>query len=68
MQPVRTANESQIKWLIRLSRAVRRISPITLPLCMMGCATGTGNNHRLTSAPSVSVLSAGFHDHQANRL
>lgn len=57
-----TANDVQMKWLIKLSRAVRRISPIVKPLCMMGCATGTGKSQRLTSAPSVSLLSSGFQD------
>ncbi len=32
IQPVRTASENQIKWLIELSRAVKRTSPMVSPL------------------------------------
>jgi hypothetical protein len=61
MQPVRTANDIQMKWLIRLSRAVRRISPI-VAVMHDGLRNRYGKSQRLTSAPSVSLLSSGFHD------
>ncbi|STJ79215.1 Uncharacterised protein [Escherichia coli] len=32
IQPVSTASENQIKWLIELSRAVKRTSPMVSPL------------------------------------
>lgn len=36
-----------MKWLITLSRAVNRTSPMTLPLCKIGWVTGCGNSQWL---------------------
>lgn len=42
MQAVRTASENQMKWLIELSRAVKRTSPMVSPLWRIGWTMGQG--------------------------